>query len=192
MDINDWRPCIVTMLDVVGTRNNAETGRASSEMIKLRDFAVGRINNGLPSHAHGYVWNDSVLLLSYETKPEGSRKRVLDELCEFKTALEQNCGVKAYAIAVMGIAFPSDPFAVPVFQGQIAAQPRAVVLKTSSWAMANCFKIEIELKKHRADWYIDSRITTGIGLATPFECATVKLLPKNVPREVHMYKGNFL
>lgn len=160
-------------------------------MIEMRDFAVAKINNGLPLHSHGYVWNDSVLLLSHETKPAETRRRLLIELSEFKASIEDHCGSKTYAISVKGLAFPHDQITSPSFQGQIAEQPRAIVLKTSSWAMANCFIIEKHLSRHRADWYIDSRISQNTGLPEPVASETVDLLPKGESRTIHMYKGHF-
>lgn len=189
MQSADWPPCIVTVFDLVGTKSLAATGRGSAQMIEMRSFAVAKINAGLPMHSHGYVWNDSVLLLSYETKPAATRIRLLAELSEFKSGLEQRCGVRTYAISVKGRAFPPDPVGSPVFEGQIADQSRAVVLKTSSWAMANCFIIEDKLGHHRADWYFDSRITSHTGLPEPFARETLELLPKKERREIHMYKG---
>ena len=158
-------------------------------MIEMRVFATSKVNNGMPLHAHGYIWNDSVLLLTYETKPGEKRKQVLTELDEFKTSLEQRCGAPTYAISVKGLAFPRDQMTSSVFQGQIADQPRAVVLKTSSWAMANCFVIESKLGHHRADWYVDSRITNNAGIREPFARESISLLPKKAVREIHMYKG---
>lgn len=186
-----WRPCIITYFDLVGIRNEASTGRASSIMLQLHRFAVNQINASLPNHSHGYVWNDSILLLSYMTEPASQRRAIVNELSEFKHALDTNCGYKTYAISVMGLTFPQDDFASPVFQGSITAQPRAVVLKTSSWAMANCFHIEEKLKKHSADWYIDSRITHDIALPAPFIFEELALLPTQESRAINMYKGYF-
>ena len=189
MTSSDWPPCIVTAFDLVGTKSRAASGRGSSKMIEMRSFAVAKVNNGLPLHSHAYIWNDSVLLLSYETKPTQRRRELLAELEDFKTALEQRCGARTYAISVKGLAFPQDDIAAPVFQGQIANQPRAVVLKTSSWAMANCFVIESTLGHHRADWYIDSRITRDTHISEPFARESLSLLPKKKSREIHMYMG---
>ena len=158
-------------------------------MIEMRDRAVAKINHCLPLHSHGYVWNDSVLLLSYTTKPASKRQELLAELSEFKSFLEQQCGVSMYAISVQGLAFPQDIVAPAVFDGQVSQQPRAVVLKTSSWAMANCFLIEEKLRHHRADWYIDSRITEGVTLPVPIASETIALFPKKEPRTIHMFKG---
>ena len=185
MNSDNWPPCIVTAFDLVGTRSAAPSGQASSAMIQMHRLAVEKINAGLPNHSYGYVWNDSVLLLSYIDKPAAQRRTVLNELSEFKHALDTQCG-KAYAISVMGLAFPHDKLG-----GNIATQSRAVVLRTSSWAMANCFHIEEKLGRHRADWYIDSRITNNISLPPPFVFEKLKLMPQNELRTVNMYKGYF-
>lgn len=183
------QPCIITAFDLIGTRSLAATGQASSAMVHMHRLAVAKINNGLPLHRHGYVWNDSILLLSYEINPAHRRAALLAELSEFKTWLQAQCGESFYAISVMGQAFPHDELAPAVFDGQIAHQPRAVVLKTSSWAMANCFIIEKKLKHHRADWYVDSRITHGVQLQKPFAAEDIELLPKAETRTVHMFRG---
>nr|WP_315438325.1 hypothetical protein [uncultured Pseudomonas sp.] len=158
-------------------------------MIEMHSRAVAKINHGLPLHSHGYIWNDSVLLLSYTTEPNWSTLGFFAELNDFKSFLEQQCCASMYAISVKGLAFPQDVMTPAVFNGQIASQPRAVVLKTSSWAMANCFLIEKDLGHHRADWYIDSRITDGASLPKPFASETINLLPKKEPRTIDMFRG---
>ena len=187
MRTEEWPQCIITALDLVGTRSLASSGRGSSKMIQMHERAVAKINYGLPLHSHGYVWNDSVLLLSYETKPPSRRREVLVELSEFKTWLELECEATLYAISVMGLAFPQNRFSAAVFNGQIAGESRAVVLKTSSWAMSNCFIIEKELGHRRADWYMDSRITNDVMLPKPFASQDVELLPRKKARTIHMY-----
>ncbi len=189
MRTDDWPSCIVTAFDLAGTRTLAASGKASSAMIEMHNRSVAKINQGLPLHSHGYIWNDSVLLLSYMTEPNWSKREFVAELDEFRSFLEQQCCASIYAISVKGLAFPQDIMVPAVFNGQIANQPRAVILKTSSWAMANCFLIEKALKHHRADWYIDSRITKGTNLAAPFASEKVDLLPKNQARTIHMFKG---
>lgn len=190
MRTDDWPSCIITAFDLAGTRNLAASGNGSSAMIELHNHAVAKINHGLPLHSHGYIWNDSVLLLSYMTEPNWSKRAFVAELDDFRSFLEQQCGASIYAISVKGLAFPQGIMAPAVFNGQIANQPRAVVLKTSSWAMANCFLIEKALKHHRADWYIDSRITKDANLPAPFASEKVELLPKNQARTIHMFKGH--
>src|SRR3989338_277990 len=182
----EWPPCIITVLDLVGTSGNAPNSVATQLMLKMRKFIVDKINVGLSNHSHAYVCNDSILLLSYITSPDQSRRSVLMELSGFKQALEQHCGVRSYAISVQGLAFPKDSQLEPVTHGN---ESRVVVLKTSSWAMANCFAIEKSLKKMRADWYIDSRITKDIQLPALFASKKVRLLPENKFRIINMYKG---
>lgn len=191
MNSQDWSRCVLTAFDLAGIKNLAASGKASSVMMNLHSHAVGKINHGLELHSHGYVWNDSVLLLSYMTEPNWSKRNFFAELDGFRTSLQNACGMPVYGISVQGRAFPQDTLASAIFNGQIALQPRAIVLKTSSWAMANCFLIEKALgNKHRADWYIDSRITVGANLPTPFASEEVDLLPRDESRIVHMFKGS--
>ncbi|MBK5547633.1 hypothetical protein JFT85_23005 [Pseudomonas sp. TH04] len=190
MFTDNWPSCIVTAFDLVGTRGLAASGKGSSAMIDMHNRAAAKINHDLPLHSHGYIWNDSVLLLSYMTEPNWSKQGFFAELNAFKSFLEQQCGTSMYAISVKGLAFPQDIMTQAVFNGQIADQPRAVVLKTSSWAMANCFLIEKALGHHRADWYIDSRITAGANLPKSFASEIIDLLPKNDPRTIDMFKGS--
>lgn len=190
MNSQDWLPCVLTAFDLVGIKNLAASGEASSVMMNLHRHAVGKINHGLELHSHGYIWNDSVLLLSYMTEPNWSKCNFFAELDDFRTSLQNACGMSVYGISVQGMAFPQDMFESAVFNGQIAHQPRAIVLKTSSWAMANCFRIEKVLGHNRADWYIDSRITVGADLPPPFASEAIDLLPKNESRDVHMFNGS--
>lgn len=189
MRTDNWRPCIVTAFDLDGTRTLAASGKGSSAMINMHNRAVEKLNHGLPLHSYGYIWNDSVLLLSYMTEPNWSKRAFVAELDDFRSFLKQQCDASIYAISVEGRAFPHGIMAPAVFNSQIIDQPRVVVLKSSSWAMANCFLIEKALKRHRADWYIDSRITKGANLPAPFASEKVELLPKNQARTIDMFKG---
>lgn len=98
MRVVDWPPCIVTAFDLIGTRDLAATGCGSDAMIQMHNVAEAKINCGLPLHSYGYIWNDSVLLLSYRTEPE-ARQGLLAELSMFKSSLEAECGVSIYAIS---------------------------------------------------------------------------------------------
>lgn len=186
----DWQRCIITTFDMIGITRLAEKGLGSSLMLQMHQFAVQKINQSLPNHAHGYIWNDSIQLLSYHCMDSKNRKEAINELSEFKEALDTHCGL-TYAISVMGQTFPQNEFLAPVYNGSIGQQPRATILKTSSWAMANTFNIETKLKSHRADWYIDSRITKNLDLPEPFKSEQLKLLPKNELRTINLYKGYF-
>lgn len=188
MKSQKWSSCIITAFDVIGTQGKAPSGLASKKLIEIHKFAVEIINSDLPNHSHGYVWNDSILLLSYLAKPSSARSLVLQELSRFKQTLEAQCAVGTYAISVMGLAFPQGAIS-PRRNEHLTTEPRAVLLKTSSWAMANCFRIEKALKRFKADWYIDSRITKGVVLPKPMASEDVHLLPKEAKRTVLMYSG---
>ncbi|MFW2276462.1 hypothetical protein [Burkholderia orbicola] len=190
MDTEEWLPCIVTMFDLIGTRRQAASGKASTAMRLLQERAVWKMNHGMDNHSYCYVWNDSVLLLSYQSRPAVTRRRVLAELDECKQWLERECAGDLYAICVKGLAFPQDELRSPTVDGEKRGPTRAVVLKTSSWAMANCFEIEKKLKHHRADWYIDSRITNDVELMPPFAFEDVELLPSAESRRVDMFRGS--
>lgn len=190
MRTNDWPPCIVTVFDAIGIKELAASGTGSEKMIELHKAAVEKINNGLPHHSHGYVWNDSVLLLSYETEPASTRQKLLAELNEFKSYLELECKTPMYAISVMGLAFPQEEKTLVDTAAKTSHEPRAVVLRTSSWAMANCFHIEEKLGHYQADWYVDSRITYGVILPPPLASKRVPLFPKKQRRTIQVFKGS--
>lgn len=180
MKSSNWQPCIVSYFDLPDIKAQAETGAASLLMLKLHSFALTKIEKGLRNHSFGYVWNDSILLLSYITKPAAKRRELILELSEFKQALDRELATCSYVISVRGKAFPTAD----------NAATRVVVLKTSSWAMGNAFAIEKELGKHKAHWYIDSRITQDLKISTPFKTAAISLSPKKESRDIHMYKGH--
>ena len=181
-----WTPCIVTVLDLIGTKKQALSGTGSTLMQHMHRCAALRIRNGLPLHSQGYIWNDSVLLLSEKASTIKERLDVLFELEEFKLGLQEECGNALYAISVKGKTFP--PLELPAADKPEDAD-RAIILKTSSWAMANCFAIEQALGKHRADWYLDSRLTKGLKLPEMFKSEPIELLPDNEARDIHMFKG---
>lgn len=181
-----WTPCIVTVLDLIGTRKQTAGGTGSRLMLRMHRSAAELIRNGMPLHKQGYIWNDSVLLLSEKASTIKERLDVLFELQAFKLDLEAECGTGLYAISVKGKTFP--PVELPPAE-KPEDEDRAIILKTSSWAMANCFAIEQALGRHRADWYLDSRLTRGLRLPETFKTESVALLPDNEARDIHMYKG---
>ena len=56
--------------------------------------------------------------------------------------------------------------------------------------MANCFAVEKELRAHKADWYIDSRVTRDVTMAEPFTTGDVEMLPRHKRRDIGMYNGD--
>jgi hypothetical protein len=181
-----WTPCIVTVFDLIGTKKQTLSGTGSKLMLQMHRCAAQRIRSGLPLHSQGYIWNDSILLLSEKASTIKERLDVLLELEDFKLGLQEECEAGLYAISVKGKTFPAVELPPAKKAGEAE---RAVILKTSSWAMANCFAIEQALRKHRADWYLDSRLTRGLKLPELFKFEPVELLPDNEARDIHMYKG---
>lgn len=193
---SDWNHCIVTAYDLVGIKKFAQTGKSSSAMINMHKYAVEKINNGMFLHSNGYIWNDSVLLLSKMNEPNWTIQKFFKEVNQFKFFLEEKCNCQIYVISVKGLSFPHKEDYI--IMNELTTTPsRAVVLRTSSWAMANCFLIEKNLKQYRADWYIDSRVTDIDSKITekqylqkPFKSKKIELLPKKKQRIIHMFKGN--
>lgn len=179
-----WRTCMVSLLDMANTKKAAESGQASQAMVRMHAHAAEKINSGMGLHCNGYIWNDSILLLSFHTKSASDRAKVLSELAEFKNALEQDCDISTYCISVQGKSFPF------VGNESHSAQAKAIVIRASSWAMANCYLIESALKKHRASWYIDSRILNGIPHCHSVASKEVKLLPLKRRRTIYMFKDS--
>lgn len=177
-----WRDCIVTLIDLVGAKKGAETGEASALMQRLHRLVTRELGDGsLRSVQHAYVWNDSVLVVSHVDKSALSFARALRDLQKLKKRIDNVR--KSYAIAVKGQPFPQ-------FQARTGApSKRVTVLKASSWAMANCFVVELALKKHRASWYVDGWIVAKVGGRRPSAWKEkVVMLPKNKARTVHLYK----
>lgn len=189
--MSDWRSCIVTFVDVIGIKKlaNARSTDATSKMRRLHELAGTHINHVMPKHAHAYSWNDSVLLLGY-LGDHSSAADLLKEASKLKAAIEGKVG-KCYAISVKGQAFPeSVPPQASVFDGSQLSQPRSVTIKASSYALTNCFEIEEQLgKKHKASWYLDSRLKEAV-CKKPRAVETIALLPGRECREILMFDGN--
>lgn len=175
--------CVITYIDLIDITEQkyVVSESASSVMRKLHGLLRER-GKSLVLHSHIYVWNDSVLLLCNINRLTAKLQSVLQEAEGVKILIE---GLwPNYAIAVKGQTFPFSSQSV-----SLGKDPKIHVLHTSSFAMANCFLIEQHLKRHRMNWYIDSRIARCLhSLPQPDKKEKVNLLPKN-PRNVYMYKG---
>lgn len=158
----DWISSILTYIDLIGIKDAASSGnsRGTDLMRRMHSLVHGRMSHGMNNHDHCYVWNDSILLLAYLDNPyrNSDENDILKEADQLKKDIDQIC--PSYAISVKGQVFPDDTiFHPPIFEGQIAEQPRVIRLKTSSYAMGNCFLIEKRLgDKLEKPWYIDGRI----------------------------------
>ena len=191
--MSNWTRSILTYIDLIGVKDSAMApdGRATDLMRRMHTLVSGKVSHGMPNHDHCYIWNDSVLLLAYlDLTPKGKKHEadVIKEADALKKDIDQIC--ESYAIAVKGLVFPDEAIDhIDVFQRQIADQPRVIKLKTSSYAMGNCFLIEKQLRHLKRHWYIDSRIAEHLSTDQALTKHTVEMLPGNQPREVYVYSG---
>ena len=186
-----WRHCIVSLIDVTGIKKLAAKGNgiASAKMREMHSLVFSAASQGLKAHAHAYLWNDSALLLAFVDSDLRQATDVLREVDELKSKIDA-IG-KCYAVSVKGKAFPElEPWQAPTIERQLAEQPRAVVIKASSYAMANCFLIEEGLgKEFKKPWAVDGRIAKHIQTQQLFSDHEIELLPSGKRRLVRLYHG---
>lgn len=178
-----WRDCLVVLMDLIGVKKRAiegDTG-ASALMRSFHELVHQEMVGGLRSLDHAYIWNDSVLLFAYVKKTSLAYERILRAADELKRKVDTVA--PSYAIAVKGRAFPSHANSDP---------RRVTVIKASSYAMANCFEIEVEAKKKelRSAWYVDVRIARHVPAARAAEWVAVPLLPRGKRRRVYRHAGS--
>jgi hypothetical protein len=194
MRSDGFQECIVTFIDLIGIKELAKGGQGSALMMEMHQRVKSQIQAGhLASHPYAYLWNDSVLLLAYLNDQESrsvQKNRILKEADNLRKKIDVDLELKSFGISVQGMAFPDNQISASVFTGEQAAdRPDVVILKASSWAFANCFEIDKNLRKHRATWYIDSRISEMLQTDEPIDkTASVKMLPDGKKRPVDMYK----
>lgn len=185
----EWRDCVVIYIDLVGLRKRASGAKSkgSSLMRAFHALVANEMKSGLLSLDHAYVWNDSVLLLGYVDGSSGAYQACLRDAETLKRKVDQR--VKSYAIAVKGQTFPQSPEVMA--DGGTSKTGRVTILRTSSYAMGNCFEIEKEVKKRklRKSWYLDGRIAKHVKRPGPREVLKLKLLPKDQPRSVYLFDG---
>ena len=190
-----WPDCVVILIDIPGIKKLAREGNSEASLLMMKFHKLVqnelRQSKDLRNIKHAYVWNDSVALLSRDgaqvpfrafLRDADGLKRKIDSF------LAERGYCPAYGIAVKGQAFPS--------QGQSNVNmKRVTVLRTSSYAMANCFEIENvvrqKIKKkviEKKPWYIDERLAEYIPLQSSGELP-VNLLPSNQKRKIHLIDG---
>lgn len=185
----DWRKCILTHIDIIGVKALANRSKGSSIMRDLHQLVDNDFGKYLPGHDHAYVWNDSVLIVAFLNKGRGEKLRLLQEVNAFKRHLDKTLAKRSFAVVVEGKTFPiGQPLSAQGLKG--ANRSKVTVLKASSWALANCFEIERELRKYKKSWYIDIRVSKGITTLATRNDKLVKLLPSNRERIVSMYDGD--
>ena len=128
-------------------------------------------------HDHSYCWNDSVMLLAFWDDETPNGKNILKEIENLKCRIDEEIG-ENYAISVKGQAFPNDSSIDSDTSNQ-----HCVILKTSSYAMANCFAVEKAAKGRKANWYIDSWLEKILSAPLP-KSFLVEMLPTHEEREV--------
>jgi hypothetical protein len=176
----EWRDCIVTMIDMVGVKNR--TGADGSTLMRQLHALVTREAPYLGSVAHTYVWNDSVLLLSY-LDGEPSFESAIRDAERLKRKIDNLAS--SYAVAIKGQAFPPTPG-----QQNLPNPHNVTLIEASSWAMANCFIVEKALgRKCKKPWYVDSRITAKIETSQTSSSHSIKLLPEQTARKIHAFDG---
>ncbi|WP_038070516.1 hypothetical protein [Hydrogenovibrio kuenenii] len=191
--MSEWKNSIVTYIDLVGIKGIADRGQsmATDIMRSVHRLVEMEMNTNMPNHDHCYIWNDSVLLLSVLDGTYSTRK--IDDVMRDANGLKRKIDQinPSYAIAVKGQVFPDETtFYAPTHDG-CSSQSRTLRLKTSSYAMGNCFFIESELgKKLKKPWYVDSRIAKQLSSTQTHTKHNVKMLPNNSERSVWVYNDH--
>jgi hypothetical protein len=176
----DWQDCIVTLIDLVGIKAKTQQGIASSLMLEFHNIVTKERSN-LNVTAHAYVWNDSVLLLSYVNENSSSFEGAMKDADKLKRRVDTI--EPSYAIAVKGQTFP------PVSAATRAKSPSVTVIRASSWAMANVFEIEKKLGKLQKPWYVDSWIKNKIHTSQQFQKESMTMFPSKQKRTIYVFDG---
>jgi len=182
--MSDWKDCVVTLIDLVRIKVLASgpKGLASTLMRKMHVTVSAEMRCGLPLHECAYVWNDSILLLAYLDRSHGPEP-VLREVDRLKRSLSY-LG-ESYAISIKGQTFPDL-----IARRPATKYPRMTLIKASSFAMANCFRVEETIgKKLKRPWYVDSRLAGKIHTTQLFIKKSTNFLPGPETRDVHVYAG---
>jgi len=182
--MNDWRHCIICHVDLIGIKDkaNIESKISMNKMLTFHALAKSQIAS-MPRHEHVYTWNDSAAFVSYPNGHSNDYRQISKELCDFLNEAEKIC--RCYAVMVKGKAFPA-PLHTP------RQTAKYTFLTLSSWAFANCFKIEKELGTNRKRMYVDGRIVRAGKLKPGDKIETITMYPKYYARDIHMYNGNII
>lgn len=178
---DDWKNNIVTYIDLIGIKELIEQGNSVASL-KMQEFHKTIFNftkNEMKYHENAYIWNDSVVLLAYIDDQYLQVKDVMQAADNIKKKIDQICN--SYAISVKGKSFPEP---------STNEQPKFVFLKATSYAFANCFKIEDELgEKYKKPWYVDGRISKKIQSQQTFQIEKVSMRPNGKKRNIFLYDG---
>jgi hypothetical protein len=186
-----WPDCVVVFIDIPDLKKKAARPDSSGSQL-MRAFhkvvAQAVVPGSLPSLDHVYAWNDSALLLAYVDGTRLADEKCLRDAHRLKLKIDDWMRTwskkRSYAIAVKGQTFPEPT------HGQLT--DRVTILRTSSYAMGNCFEIERKVKdrKLRKSWYLDDRLAKQITGRQERETLSLKLLPRNRECKVHFVEGD--
>ncbi len=184
--MSDWNDCIVTYIDLAFMDELIAQGKsiATSLMENLHATVRCEITNQMPSHSCSYVWNDSALLLA-NIMDDSTYEQIMREIDTLKKRVDTLR--KCYAISVKGQAMPEAPTICRFCPRDLGDPPRFVYIRASSYAFANCFKIETALGHLRKEYYIDSRIREKIPSLKESGRYSVSMLPRNVQRDICVF-----
>lgn len=192
--MSSWQKCIITYLDFPGVKELAASGKGSRLMLKIHRHATSNAQAILRLHTGAYIWNDSILLVAHFSHPK-EKKAILKEQSAFKVAIGARFpkSHQPYAIVVQGKSLPSLGF---TNNSRPNSPLQVVILKSSSWAMANCFEIEHALRKKKTQkkalWYIDKRVIKSTKLKNKQYYKKLPLLPSSKCRDIVMLHDDHL
>jgi hypothetical protein len=188
--------CIVSYIDLIGIKDRLESdSRADSQeaisiMQRMYHTVYSFANNSMKEHRHVYYWNDSALMVA-EPEDLQAYRGIMQEVNLLKRQIDSI--QKCFVVSMKGRAFP-EPLAHGgyAFTGSDFSQPKAVFIRASSLAFANCFAVEafggkLDLEP-RPTWYIDKRIVDNLhDSPQPSRTEMLELFPRKTPREICMY-----
>ncbi len=187
-----WPDCVVVYMDLPSLRKLAEapSSDASTRMRQFHDLVRRELGSRhLQSLDHAYVWNDSALLLALVDGTSTQDRECLQDAERLKRSVDmwiQAWSKKpSYAIAVKGQVFP------PQGGTRSGGAGRVTVLRTSSYAMGNCFLIEEAARRNRLQhsWYLDDRLARHIPRLQPSGFLPVKLMRRLKECKVWLVDG---
>jgi len=169
-------------MDLIGTTKRALAGgsAASAMMLNFHKVVLDAMESNFLPLDHAYVWNDAVLLVASVDRQLATFLNVMHAADDLKRRIDATA--RCYAIAVKGRTFPT-------FTG--GRSTRVTILRTSSYAMANCFRVEerAKSKRLRKDWYVDARIARRVPQAKSTSWMAVRMLPGGRRRRIYTRRG---
>jgi hypothetical protein len=181
-----WQDCIVSYVDLVGVANlAAQGGSIASE--KMREFhrLTRDAMKVLISHKQAYCWNDSALLLADWDNTKVGVSKILKEASDLIQKINSQIG-DCYAVSIKGQTFPEFDATLVGDGLNQKGESRCVILKSSSYAMGNCFLVEEAAKETNvfSQWYIDSRLVE-LFESNAIPSFPVKLMPDGIERLIY-------